>query len=313
MTMPIVRTVEELRETVRHWRRDGSRIAIVPTMGALHEGHLGLVRAALDQAWWVIVTVFVNPKQFNSTEDLAAYPRSEEADAARLAALGVDMLYVPALEEMYPDGFATTVSVSGISEGLCGAHRPGHFDGVATVVTKLFLQSGADVAYLGAKDFQQLQVVRRLVRDLDIPIEIVAHPTVREIHGLAMSSRNALLSPEEHKIAPYLAHVLFDTAARLKGCSSSQDLIETAKHELVAAGFSKVEYLELRAEEDLLLLDRPDRPARLLAAAWLGETRLIDNVAVPVSPADMNAPSKLLHESDHRRHHAFLGTRAWTP
>ncbi|MCW1750204.1 MULTISPECIES: pantoate--beta-alanine ligase [Rhizobium] len=313
MTMPIIRTVEEMRNTVARWRTIGGNVAIIPTMGALHKGHLSLVRAALGQAWWVMVTVFVNPKQFNSVEDLAAYPRTEEADAAKLAPLGVDMLYVPGFEEMYPDGFATAVSVGGVSEGLCGTHRPGHFDGVATVATKLFLQTGANIAVFGEKDFQQMHVVRQLVRDLDIPIEIFACPIIREADGLAMSSRNALLSPNERRIAPYLADVLSETAMRLQRCSSSQDLIEAAKHDLLAAGFSRVEYLELRSEEDLAPLDRPDRAARLLAAAWLGKTRLIDNVAVPASSAEMNAAPKSSDESDHRRHQSFQGTRARTP
>lgn len=193
MSIPIIRTLADLRKTVAVWRHDGLRVAVVPTMGALHEGHLSLVRAALERADRVIVTLFVNPKQFNSPADLAAYPRTEHEDAAKLAPLGAHMLYAPDGAEMYPDGFATTVSVSGVSEGLCGAYRPGHFDGVATVVAKLFLQTGADLAFFGEKDFQQLHVVRRMARDLDIPIEIVACPTVREEDGLAMSSRNVRL------------------------------------------------------------------------------------------------------------------------
>ncbi|RWI62520.1 pantoate--beta-alanine ligase, partial [Mesorhizobium sp.] len=193
MSIPIIRTVADLRKTVAVWRQEGLRVAVVPTMGALHEGHLSLVRAALDRADRVIVTLFVNPKQFNSPDDLAAYPRTEHEDAAKLAPLGAHVLYAPHASEMYPDGFATTVSVSGVSDGLCGAFRAGHFDGVATVVAKLFLQTGADLAFFGEKDFQQLHVVRRMARDLDIPIEIVACPTVREEDGLAMSSRNVRL------------------------------------------------------------------------------------------------------------------------
>ena len=188
MSVPIVRTVAELRATVAEWRCEGASVAVVPTMGALHAGHFSLVRAALEKADRVIVTLFVNPKQFNSATDLAAYPRTEEADAAKLAPLGAHLLYAPDAAEMYPDGFATTVTVSGGSEGLCGAFRPGHFDGVATVVAKLFMQTGANLALFGEKDFQQLHIVRRMARDLDIPIGIVPCPTVREPDGLALSS-----------------------------------------------------------------------------------------------------------------------------
>ena len=184
-------------------------------MGALHEGHLSLVRSALAKADRVIVTLFVNPKQFNSAADLTAYPRTEREDAAKLAPVGAHLLYAPDAEEMYPSGFATTVSVAGVSEGLCGNFRPGHFDGVATVVAKLFLQTGADLAFFGEKDFQQLHVVRRMARDLDIPIEIVSCPTVREDDGLAMSSRNARMTREERIIAPRLANILFKAARRL--------------------------------------------------------------------------------------------------
>ena len=191
MTVPIVRTVGELRATVSGWRREGAKVAVVPTMGALHEGHLSLVRAALVRADRVIATLFVNPKQFNNATDLAAYPRTEVQDAAKIGPVGAHLLYAPDATEIYPPGFATTVSVSGVSEGLCGRFRPGHFDGVATVVAKLFLQTGADLAFFGEKDFQQLLVVRRMARDLDIPIEIVSCPTIRESDGLAMSSRNA--------------------------------------------------------------------------------------------------------------------------
>ncbi|SJM30175.1 pantothenate synthetase (fragment) [Mesorhizobium delmotii] len=208
MSIPIVRTVAELRKAVAEWRKQDLKVAVVPTMGALHEGHLSLVRAALDRADRVIVTLFVNPKQFNSAADLAAYPRTEHEDAAKLAPLGAHMLYAPFASEMYPEGFATTVSVAGVSEGLCGAYRPGHFDGVATVVAKLFLQTGADLAFFGEKDFQQLHVVRRIARDLDIPIEIVACPTVREEDSLAMSSRNVRLSASERQVAPRLAAIL---------------------------------------------------------------------------------------------------------
>jgi pantoate--beta-alanine ligase len=285
VSVPIIRTVAELRATVADWRRASVKVAVVPTMGALHEGHLSLVRAATRQADRVIVTLFVNPKQFNNAADLAGYPRTELADAAKLAPLGVDLLYAPDSEQIYPQGFSTKVEVSGVSEGLCGAFRPGHFDGVATVVAKLFLQTGADVAFFGEKDFQQLHVVRRMARDLDIPIEVVGCPTVREADGLALSSRNLKLSPAERAIAPDLAKILLATAGRLAAGAPSASTLADAKAAIARAGFREVEYLELRASADLAPLARPDRPARLLAAAWLGDTRLIDNVEVPATQA----------------------------
>jgi pantoate--beta-alanine ligase len=280
MSLPIVRNLAELRNIVANWRRDGAKIAVVPTMGALHEGHLSLVRAALAQADRVIVTLFVNPKQFNNVADLAAYPRTETADAAKLAPLGAHLLYAPDEASIYPQGFATTVSVDGISEGLCGAHRPGHFDGVATIVAKLFLQTSADLAFFGEKDFQQVAVVRRMARDLDIPISIMVCPTVREADGLAMSSRNVRLSPGERAIAPKLAATLFETAQRLVAGATPADLLPKAKANLLAAGFREIEYLELRAEENLQPLEVLDHPGRLHVAAWLGSTRLIDTVKV---------------------------------
>ncbi|MBN7762724.1 pantoate--beta-alanine ligase [Nitratireductor aquibiodomus] len=280
MSLSILRTVADLRDRVQTWRRAGERVAVVPTMGALHEGHLSLVRAGRERAERVIVTLFVNPKQFNNASDLAAYPRTEADDAAKLAPFGVDVLFAPGVEEMYGNGFATTVSVSGVSEGLCGAHRPGHFDGVATVVSKLLLQSGADCALFGEKDFQQLLVVRRLVADLNIPTEIIGCPTVREADGLALSSRNVRLTPEERRTAPAIANVLQETATRLASGMAAAPVLEAARSALEAAGFDRVEYFDLRDAETLLPIERVDQPARLLAAAWLGETRLIDNLPV---------------------------------
>lgn len=280
MSVPIVRTLAQLRATVAEWRRDGARVAVVPTMGALHEGHLSLVRAALDGADRVIVTLFVNPKQFNNAADLAAYPRTEEADAAKLAPLGADMLYAPEAGEIYPDRFATTVSVTGVSEGLCGAFRPGHFDGVATVVAKLFLQTGADAAFFGEKDFQQLHVVRRMAGDLDIPITVVGCPTVREADGLALSSRNVRLSPTERQTAATLPAALLAASVRLADGAAVDRTLAEARENILAGGYREVEYLELRSADDLRPLSELDRPARLLVAAWLGQTRLIDNVAV---------------------------------
>lgn len=280
MSVPIIRTLTELRATVAAWRREGARVGVVPTMGALHQGHLSLVEAALMRSDRVIVTLFVNPKQFNSAADLAAYPRTENEDAAKLTPAGAHLLYAPNPEEIYPGGFATTVSVSGVSEGLCGAHRPGHFDGVATVVAKLFLQTGADLAFFGEKDFQQLHVVRRMAKDLDIPIEVVGCPTVREADGLALSSRNVRLSPAERASAPKLAAILLDVARKLSGGLDAAPFIEVAKAAIVEAGYREVEYLELRSADDLKPMQRADREARLLAAAWLGDVRLVDNVVV---------------------------------
>ncbi|MER8670121.1 pantoate--beta-alanine ligase [Mesorhizobium sp. M1156] len=280
MSVPIVRSVAQLRQIVAAWRRDGVGIAVVPTMGVLHEGHLSLVRAALEKADRVIVTLFVNPKQFNSQADLAAYPSTEDEDAAKLAPLGAHLLYAPDAEEMYPAAFATTVSVSGVSEGLCGAFRPGHFDGVATVVAKLFLQTSADFGFFGEKDFQQLQLVRRMARDLDIPITIVPCPTVREADGLALSSRNVRLSPAERAVAPELPSVLLETAERLARGLPVLPTLAEARAAILAAGYREVEYLELRDEADLRPMTSLDQPARLLVAAWLGGTRLIDNVRI---------------------------------
>jgi pantoate--beta-alanine ligase len=285
MSVPIVRTLAELRATVADWRSKGLKIAAVPTMGALHEGHLSLVRAALERADRVIVTLFVNPRQFNDAADFAAYPRTEHEDAAKLSPLGAHLLYVPEAKEIYPDGFSTTISVGGVSEGLCGTFRPGHFDGVATVVAKLFLQTGADLAFFGEKDFQQLHVVRRMARDLDIPIEVIGCPTVREADGLALSSRNTRLSPAEREISSRLPQILFAAAERLAAGTSVETVLAEAKAALLKAGFRSVEYLELRAAADLAPIERPDRPARLLVAAWLGDTRLIDNVEVATTPA----------------------------
>ncbi|MDH2326516.1 pantoate--beta-alanine ligase [Cereibacter sp. SYSU M97828] len=256
----ILRRGSDLRETVAGWRP--ATVGVVPTMGALHDGHLSLVRAAKAECDRVIVTIFVNPTQFNNPDDLAKYPRTEESDAALLAAEGVDAIFAPLPEEVYPDGFATTVSVSGVSEPLEGAHRPGHFDGVATVVTKLFGMTRADRAYFGEKDWQQLQVVRRLVADLNLPVIIVGCPTLREADGLAMSSRNARLSPDARAKAPALY--------RAMQVARTGDL-DRARAEILAAGFESIDYLEIA---DL------GGVRRVLVAATLDGVRLIDNMAV---------------------------------
>lgn len=283
MTAPIIRTRADLREMTRGWTRAGETIGVVPTMGALHDGHLSLVARAKDMSDRVIVTIFVNPKQFNNPEDLENYPRTEHEDARKLERFAVDAIYVPDGAQMYPDGFATTVSVDGLTNVLCGAHRAGHFDGVATVVTKLFTQTSADLAFFGEKDFQQLQVVRRMARDLDLGVEVVGCPTIREMDGLAMSSRNLLLSDQARSRASALNAVMEDMAEALTKGAAIDDLLPEAKARLAAAGFGDIDYLEMRTNETLTLIDRATEPARLFAAAYMAGVRLIDNIDVPVT------------------------------
>jgi len=280
MTAPILRSVDALREASDGWKMAGQTVGIVPTMGALHDGHLSLVAAAKKVCDRVIVTIFVNPKQFNNPEDLANYPRTEHDDARKLERFAVDAIYVPDGDVMYPEGFATTVSVSGLTDVMDGVFRPGHFEGVATVVSKLFLQSGATDAFFGEKDFQQLQVVRRMARDLDIPITVHGCPTIREIDGLAMSSRNLLLSDRARVKAPLLNEEMETIAEGVAAGQEFTELQEKALKRLENAGFTRVEYLEMRARDDLSLLDAPTRPARLFAAAYLAGVRLIDNIAI---------------------------------
>lgn len=280
MTPKIIRTLAELRDVVADWKASGETIGVVPTMGALHEGHLSLVRAAKAECDRAIVTIFINPKQFNTPADYENYPRTEEEDARKLISLKADVVYVPDGAQMYPVGFATTVSVESITQGLCGAHRPGHFDGVATVVAKLFSQTQADRAYFGEKDYQQLQVVTRLARDLDLPIQVVACPTIREEDGLAMSSRNLLLSDRARTWAPELHRAMEKMAEGLLAGGDVVALRTEAIKRVKQARFTEVEYLELRSADKLELMDSPERPARLLAAAWLAGVRLIDNIAV---------------------------------
>lgn len=269
-----------MRALTESWRRAEETIGVVPTMGALHAGHLSLVERACAENDRVIVTLFVNPKQFNNPEDLAKYPRTEDSDAEKLTPYGADILYVPDGAQMYPEGFATTVSVTGVSEGLCGGARPGHFDGVATVVTKLFLQTDADRAYFGEKDYQQLQVVTRLTLDLDLKTEIVGCPTIREEDGLAMSSRNLRLAAGPREIAPVIAQVLDDAARVISRGGQVAQALDKARAVLLSAGFDTIDYLELRSDPDLRLMTRADRPGRLFLAAWLDGVRLIDNVPV---------------------------------
>ena len=279
----LARSVAALRETVAGWRKQQERIALVPTMGALHRGHLALVEAARRRCERVVASLFVNPKQFGPREDFTAYPRDEAADLAKFREAGVDLVFAPTVEEMYPAGFVTAVRVAGIGDELEGAHRPGHFDGVATVVSKLLLQCLPDIACFGEKDYQQLLVVRHMARDLDIPVKIEGIATMREPDGLALSSRNVYLSPEERRIAPLLYRVLNDTAAAL--AANPENVAATLQNglaELRQAGFAP-DYLELRDAADLSRMSRLDRPARLVAAAHLGRTRLIDNIPVDAS------------------------------
>lgn len=282
MPLPIVRTVAELRARVAAWKAGGERVGFVPTMGALHEGHLSLVRLARTRAQRVVASVFVNPTQFAPNEDFDAYPRDEARDAALLESAGCDLLFAPTVAEMYPEGFATTVTVAGVSEPLDGQARPGHFTGVATVVTKLLNQAQADVAVFGEKDYQQLQVIRRLVRDLDMPVEIVGGPTARADDGLALSSRNAYLAAEERPVAARLNQVMREAIAALNAGEAVAAVEARAAEALAAAGFGRIDYVEVRDAGDLSRLGPGpvDRPARLLAAAVLGRTRLIDNMAV---------------------------------
>ena len=276
----IVRTVAELRALVRGWKAAGELVGVVPTMGALHDGHLSLVRAAKAECERVVVTIFVNPMQFNNPEDLKKYPRTLEADAALLVTVGVDVIFAPSPDEVYPEGFATTVTVTGVSQPLEGALRPGHFEGVATVVAKLFGMTMADRGYFGQKDWQQLQVVTRLVRDLNVPVWIVGCETIREDDGLAMSSRNARLDDAARAKAPVLYAAMTRAVADIRAGGSDRMAIREAAEAVRAAGFERVEYIELRDAGTLMPSDDPTRPRRMLAAAWLGGVRLIDNIAV---------------------------------
>jgi pantoate--beta-alanine ligase len=274
----IVRTVADLRDRVAGWRGGGAKVALVPTMGALHAGHLSLVAAALARGCSVAVSIFVNPTQFGPNEDLAKYPRQEAADVALLAGAGAHLAFCPPVGEIYPPGHSTRVDVAGLTDCLCGAARPGHFSGMATVVTKLLLQALPDFAMFGEKDWQQLQVVRRLARDLDIPVGIVGCPTVREADGLAMSSRNQRLTAAARAAAPLLGAEMRRVAGTVAAGGDADAALAAARRALAAAGFGPIDYLELRHPETLA--PAAGRPARVFAAAWLGDVRLIDNIPV---------------------------------
>ena len=309
--MKIAGTVADLRREVAVWRARRDRVGLVPTMGAIHAGHLALVGAARGDNERVVASLFVNPKQFGPSEDFSSYPRDEAADLAAFERAGVDLAFTPPVEEMYPPGFASVVRVGGASEGLDSAFRPGHFEGVATVVCKLLLQCLPDAAYFGEKDYQQLLVVRRMARDLDIPVRVEGVPTVREADGLALSSRNIFLSSQERRTAPLLNRALRDVGAEI--AARPDDIGASLARGLAAlrAGGFAVDYLELRDAADLAPLNRLAAPSRLLVAARLGRTRLIDNVPViPKTPIRLrNLKPQDLEPADERTTRYFRNAR----
>ncbi len=275
-----VKTIADLRRRLDEWRAGGETIGLVPTMGALHEGHLSLVRVAKAKAGRTVATLFVNPAQFGEGEDFAEYPRDTDDDAQKLENEGCDLLFRPDAEEIYPPGHATKVTVEGLGDILEGEFRPGFFTGVATVVTKLLVQALPDFAVFGEKDYQQLLVIRRLTRDLDIPVAIEAAPTVREDDGLALASRNAYLTSDEREIAPALFGTLSQVAENVGRGVDTKEQAAWGLDQLERAGFGKIDYFTVRDAETLEPAAGASRPARVLAAAWLGKARLIDNVAV---------------------------------
>ncbi len=278
--LPVVRTVRDLRAAVQGWRRKGNTVALVPTMGSLHAGHLSLVKLAGKQANRVVVSIFVNPTQFGPHEDFEAYPRDEQGDWHRLSEAKVDLLYAPSMDQIYPDDFSTRVEVIGITSGLEGASRPRHFAGVTTVVTKLFLQCLPDFAVFGEKDFQQLLVIRQLVKDLDMPITILSGPTLREPDGLALSSRNAYLDATARAIAPRFHAVLDEVARDLSAGRPIHEATFLGRDWLAGAGF-RVDYLDVRDTANFMPVGRlVTVPSHVLGAVYLGDIRLIDNVAV---------------------------------
>ncbi len=276
----IVRTVADLRAQVNAWRLAGERVAMVPTMGALHPGHLSLVEEGFRRASRVVVSIFVNPTQFAPHEDFQTYPRTEVTDVEKLSTLGTDLVFAPNALEMYPLGAVTRIEIAGPALGLETDFRPHFFGGVATVVAKLLVACGPDIAIFGEKDYQQLAVVRQMVRDLMLPVEIVGGATVREADGLAMSSRNAYLSPEERAVAPLLHAEMQKVAATVRAGGDGAAALAAARAALLAAGFRQVDYLEIRNAVTLAAPSEVGEPLRLLAALWLGRTRLIDNIAV---------------------------------
>jgi len=278
--MDLTNTIVETRQIVAEARARGATVGFVPTMGALHEGHLSLIRAARERDGYAVVSIFVNPTQFGPQEDLDQYPRSREADLEACWREGVDLVFAPSAEEMYPEDFATTVSVSEVTERLCGRLRPGHFDGVTTVVCKLLSIVRPDRAYLGQKDYQQLVVVRRMVADLNMPVEIVGCPPVREADGLALSSRNQYLSHEERAVGPQLYRALQAGAQVIRDGGTGEQAVARVKESLVSQSQFRVQYVEVVDRDSLQPHPQAGIPVVLAAAAFLGETRLIDNVIV---------------------------------
>ena len=278
--MDIVRTVAELRSRISMWRREGQSVALVPTMGSLHAGHLSLMKVGKERSDRVIATIFVNPLQFAPNEDFEAYPRREDSDIRKLVEEDIDLLFAPDVSEMYRPDATTTISVGGLTDCLCALSRPGFFDGVATVVTKLLLQALPDIAIFGEKDYQQLLVIKRLATDLDIPVEIIGAPTIREEDGLALSSRNVYLDTKSRSIAPSMYNILTQYASDISNGNDIKKSLQLAKQNMQKSGFEKIEYLDLRSSQTLQACNDIKRPSRLFAAAWLGSTRLIDNLAI---------------------------------
>ena len=282
MSQPaVVHTIADLRRLTAAWRSAGETIGLVPTMGALHAGHVSLTQIMRQKTRRTVVSIFVNPTQFAPNEDFSKYPRTFEADLARLAAAGVDAVFNPSPADMYPDGFSTTISLSGpATAGLEDRFRPTHFAGVATIVAKLFIQAAPDAAIFGEKDFQQLAVIRRMARDLDLPVEVLGAPTMREADGLAMSSRTVYLSDAERRSAPILNRAMREAAAKIRSGAAIEQALHAARTAIAAAGF-EIDYLEVRDASSLAPVEKPDgRALRMLAAARLGKTRLIDNISL---------------------------------
>lgn len=280
--MQIADNLALLADRLKMLRSKGETVALVPTMGALHDGHMALIDEARRAAERVVVSIFVNPRQFGPTEDFAAYPRPADADIALLEKMGVDLLWMPRADQIYPAGYATTISVARLGEGLCGAVRPGHFDGVTTIVAKLFNQIRPDIALFGEKDWQQLAIIRRMATDLVLGVTVTGVPTVRAEDGLALSSRNAYLSADERRRAVALPRALASAVIAIEAGESPDTQLEAVRVHLTQAGFGPIDYVALVAADDLTPLDRLDRPARLMAAARIGGARLIDNW--PASP-----------------------------
>ncbi len=279
--MEVVRRIADLRAVRRGWRESGLTVGLIPTMGGLHKGHVSLVRRSQDMVDRTILTVFVNQAQFSASEGFDAYPRDEQADLDLARKVGANLVYAPSQDEIYPPRFATAISIDGLADVLCGASRPGHFDGVALVVAKLLNQSEADAAFFGEKDWQQLQIIRRMAWDLDFPGQIIGCPTERHEDGLAISTRNALLSDSERVIAPALHNALAEAAQRIADGEPTELACAEAQENLLFAGFPSVEYLECRDAISLRLTPSPGVGARIFGAARLGAARLIDNVRVP--------------------------------